>query len=210
MKLTNQELQFIDSYLKESGVKHFDIRMELIDHIASAVEEKMQKENIDFYLAFKNYMVWNKRELIKRSKYSWKILNKFIIQFLKGFLHPTLIIFIMIGYGIIQYFISFDKTSELVFLEVINKINLILFAPLAFMFFLYSRKRRYAVVDSMGIVMILTYYIFLIMSYLLGAFSITDLIVYKILIGIYITCILVYMRVVLVIKKNVIKYIYEV
>ena len=202
MKLNSQELQFIDNYLKESGVKHFDIRLELTDHIASAVEEKMQNENIDFYLAFKNYMVWNKRELIKRSKYSWRILNKFIVKFLKGFLHPTLIVFIIIGYGITEYFISFNKTAELVFLGAINKINLLLFAPLAFMFFLYSRKRRYAVVDSMGIVIILTYYIFLIISYLLGAFSVTDLIVYKLLIGIYITCILVYMRVVLVIKKE--------
>lgn len=151
MKLNTQKLQYINNYLKESGVKHFDIRLELTDHIASAVEEKMQKENIDFYEAFKNYMVWNKRELIKRSKYSWKILNKFIVKFLKGFLHPTLILFIMLSFGITEYFISFNKATELVFLEAINKLNLFLFVPLAFMFFLYSRKRRYAVVDSMGI-----------------------------------------------------------
>lgn len=202
MKLNTQELQYINNYLKESGVKHFDIRLELTDHIASAVEEKMQKENIDFYEAFKNYMVWNKRELIKRSKYSWKILNKFIVKFLKGFLHPTLILFIMLSFGITEYFISFNKATELVFLEAINKLNLFLFVPLAFMFFLYSRKRRYAVVDSMGIVWILTYYVFLVTSYVLGAFAVSNLIAYKVLIAVYISCILVYLRVVLLTKKQ--------
>ena len=49
MKLTTENIQFIDNYLKSSGVIYYDIRMETLDHVATAVEQKMQSENLDFY-----------------------------------------------------------------------------------------------------------------------------------------------------------------
>jgi hypothetical protein len=60
MKLTKQQIQFIDNYLQKADIIFVDIRAEMTDHIASAVEEKMQHENLDFYLAFKYYMIENK------------------------------------------------------------------------------------------------------------------------------------------------------
>ncbi len=70
MKLTREQIQFIDQYLLKSEVFFVDTRMELTDHIASAVEEKMQSENLDFYDAFKDYMIVNKKELLKQNKTS--------------------------------------------------------------------------------------------------------------------------------------------
>jgi len=43
MKLTQEEIQFIDDYLLKNKVKYWDIRLELVDHIANAVEDKMEK-----------------------------------------------------------------------------------------------------------------------------------------------------------------------
>ena len=57
--LTSQNIKFIDNYLKNSEVIYYDIRMEMLDHVATAVEQKMQTENLDFYDAFKSYMVVN-------------------------------------------------------------------------------------------------------------------------------------------------------
>jgi hypothetical protein len=68
MKLTKENIQFIDNYLKNSEVIYYDIRMEMLDHVATAVEQKMEVENLDFYYAFKNYMVINKSELLKLNK----------------------------------------------------------------------------------------------------------------------------------------------
>jgi hypothetical protein len=68
MKLTKENIQFIDNYLKNSEVVYYDIRMEMLDHVATAVEQKMEVENLDFYDAFKNYMVINKTELLKFNK----------------------------------------------------------------------------------------------------------------------------------------------
>jgi hypothetical protein len=56
MRLTKQQIQFIDTYLINSEVIYVDIRLEMLDHIALAVEEKMEVENQDFYDAFKDYM----------------------------------------------------------------------------------------------------------------------------------------------------------
>jgi len=65
MKLENEQIQFIDQYLKKSEVVFDDLRMELIDHVASAVSYKMVDEDIAFYDAFKNYMVENKKSILK-------------------------------------------------------------------------------------------------------------------------------------------------
>ena len=56
MKLTADNIKFIDSYLRNSGVKYIDIRMEMVDHIATALE------GVDgmFYDNFKMYMAANK------------------------------------------------------------------------------------------------------------------------------------------------------
>ena len=68
MKLTTENIQFIDNYLKNSEVIYYDIRMEMLDHVATAVEQKMQGENLEFYDAFKSYMVLNKKESLKGNK----------------------------------------------------------------------------------------------------------------------------------------------
>ncbi|WP_179353393.1 hypothetical protein [Winogradskyella vidalii] len=48
MNLTKEEIQFIDNYLIKNEVKYWDVRLELLDHIVSAVEEKIAKEGISF------------------------------------------------------------------------------------------------------------------------------------------------------------------
>ena len=48
MKLVKEEIQFIDNYLIKNGVKYWDVRLELLDHIVSAVEDKMEKNGVSF------------------------------------------------------------------------------------------------------------------------------------------------------------------
>lgn len=48
MKLTKEEIKFIDNYLIKNEVKHWDVRLELLDHIVSAVEDKMSEDGISF------------------------------------------------------------------------------------------------------------------------------------------------------------------
>ncbi len=80
MKLTVEELTFIDTYLQKSEVRFKDIRIELTDHIAEAVKAKMEDQNQSFYDAFKDYMAVNKKDLIDQKSFS-KTARRFASNF---------------------------------------------------------------------------------------------------------------------------------
>lgn len=40
MSLSSENIKFIDNYLKNSEVIYYDIRMEMLDHVATSVEKK--------------------------------------------------------------------------------------------------------------------------------------------------------------------------
>lgn len=64
MKLAANNIKFIDRYLENSGVKYIDVRMEMTDHIATALEEM----DGDFYDNFKSYMIANKSLFLNTNR----------------------------------------------------------------------------------------------------------------------------------------------
>ena len=48
MKLTKDEIKYIDNYLLKNEVRFWDVRLELLDHIVSSVEDKIDNEGISF------------------------------------------------------------------------------------------------------------------------------------------------------------------
>lgn len=61
MELTKEQIEYIDNRLKNEGVKYWDIRIELLDHIVTEVEYRLDLGN-DFKKAVQNAMVnsgWN-------------------------------------------------------------------------------------------------------------------------------------------------------
>jgi hypothetical protein len=76
MKLEQEELVFIDTYLKNSGIEFLDLRLEMVDHVASGVLKKMDSEKVSFYEAFKGYMVVHKKELFQWDKKFREITDK--------------------------------------------------------------------------------------------------------------------------------------
>ena len=39
MELSKEQISFIDQYLKKKGVKYWDVRLEMVDHVASKLEK---------------------------------------------------------------------------------------------------------------------------------------------------------------------------
>lgn len=69
MKLSKEDIQFIDNYLKNADVIHIDIRVEMLDHVATAIEMEMTSDDsIGFYDVFKNYMLENKKLLLENNQ----------------------------------------------------------------------------------------------------------------------------------------------
>lgn len=48
MKLTKEQVQYIDEYLNRSGVQFWDVRLELLDHFSTGIEEKMTNDEMSF------------------------------------------------------------------------------------------------------------------------------------------------------------------
>ena len=52
--ITKIDIEFIDTYLRNTGILYEDIRIELVDHIASEIEYRMSKgDSRGFYEVFK-------------------------------------------------------------------------------------------------------------------------------------------------------------
>lgn len=88
MTLTKQNVQYINQYLKENHVIFDDIRIELVDHISTAVEFEMVKNNTSFDTAFLEFMKEHKIEILKAGKvyqkWDFPLAFKTFFQFLKN------------------------------------------------------------------------------------------------------------------------------
>ena len=45
MELTKEQIKYIDHRLENDGIKYWDIRIEMLDHVVSNVENKLQQQN---------------------------------------------------------------------------------------------------------------------------------------------------------------------
>lgn len=113
MNLSKGELQFIDTYLKNSDVIYADVRIELTDHIASAIEEELiESPNKTFYAVFKSYMVRNKKSLLKNhEEQQVKLRDKIIMLFGKSFFTKE-VLFLMVLAVLISRFVVLNFSED--------------------------------------------------------------------------------------------------
>lgn len=109
-KLTNDQILFIENYLKNSGVEYLDIRLEMTDHVASEIETRMAAgDSRGFYLIFREYMISHKAGLLGSLKNFRKEADKKVsLKVVRNFVHPkTLLLtslFTIILYRLLQTF----------------------------------------------------------------------------------------------------------
>lgn len=128
MKLSEGQIRFIDTYLKNSGVKYVDVRYEMTDHVAAALEAM----DGDFDENFRQYMLENKMNLLESNrqfgriadKRAWKMLlrnlikPRFILIF-SGVFAAILAAFRLFGVGtIVEYLNGFYFLAVLILLLV--------------------------------------------------------------------------------------------
>lgn len=159
MKLTAENIQFIDNYLKNSEVIYYDIRMEMLDHVATAVEQKIQTENLDFYEAFKSYMAVNKKEILKGNKL-WSVYSKdTILSFLKFSMHPVMI---LIGLSFYFLYKNIEITNYFSESFTIRNLFFVVMMILAFFQLIYFHlilKQRFFVLEKLGGLLAIIYYL---------------------------------------------------
>lgn len=163
MKLSLEEIQFIDNYLKNSGVFYVDIRTEMLDHVATAVESKMQETNMDFYDAFKEFMVKNKKELMKNNRdgigyKDTKVLKETALFLLKPWSLLSLFLTLSLSYALVGTTIG--EIVQKWFMGFILAILLTWVICLYVYRKMYLKGERFFVLEQSGVFFFLVFQIF--------------------------------------------------
>ena len=73
MKLSKEKIQYIDTYLKQSGVTYWDVRAELLDHYVMGIEQTMTEKRIGFEEALNEITIAFGNT--KRNRYVFNVNN---------------------------------------------------------------------------------------------------------------------------------------
>ena len=158
MKLTKDDIVFIDTYLIKNEVIYVDIRLEMLDHIALAVEHKMEVENQDFYDAFKDFMVQHKKEILRNNKihpgFTLLAAKNFLLFLVKPFMLVFgVVLFLFFKYiNVNPYFSENFTFNNLIFVMIAS------IALFQFLYFYVNLKKRFYSIEKSGSVLTIIYF----------------------------------------------------
>lgn len=142
-KLSPLQIQELFAFCKKKGVKHYDLQIELVDHLASAIEQRWLK-NPELTLAetlptaYKQFGIYgfSKFQEIKekalRQKYT-RLLWQYIGEFYRL---PKIIMTIAIS---LLLFVAMKMSSNLVLLGLIS---LVVYATSLLVYFVFFSKKE--------------------------------------------------------------------
>ena len=158
MKLTKDDIVFIDTYLIKNEVIYVDIRLEMLDHIALAVEQKMEVDNQDFYDAFKDFMVQHKKEILRNNKthpgFTLHAAQNFLLFLVKPFMLVFgVVLFLFFKYiNVNPYFSENFTFNNLIFVMIAS------IALFQFLYFYVNLKKRFYSIEKSGSVLTIIYF----------------------------------------------------
>jgi len=148
MKLSQENITFIDTYLLKSDIRHLDVRSEMVDHVATQVELVMQKDSLSFYDAFKNYMVVHKKDLLDFNKKFIKKTDIIVLKKLgKEFLSPIVLGSIVISFFALQFVVTPENKSIIAFLPIVVLLSLL---AVYFVMSFRLKKQRFSGLERVG------------------------------------------------------------
>jgi len=159
MKLTQDQIQSIDTYLINSDVRFIDVRIEMVDHIAEALEVKMKDEQLSFYEAFKRYMLEHKKDLLKNYE---KLKKKNQLKGFSAVWHnlkkPWMIIVFALSF---VFLMNFNSLFGVDFPYIIVMWSILICTSLIYILFSYPfSKNRFSGLEALSWVMFTISYFF--------------------------------------------------
>lgn len=151
MKLTNQQIAIIDKTLVLNGMIYDDVKLELIDHIATDIENQLENQESDFEVALKkSFENWS--EQLQLANSFWvntkkavprMLLDKWILEAKKKLIKGSIIAIVLaVLITIIEKKLDNETliTNVRTILQVIFSIELV--AILVFKFFIWKSDRK--------------------------------------------------------------------
>lgn len=125
MKLSQENIQFIDNYLIKLKVKFVDVRLELIDHLASDFEASNKEEQLVDYLKSKIDFIKDFEK--KRQKtIHWSYQREMWRRLAMFFYKPNYLLF-TIMFGFLVYWTQKLQPNKTVMLVLIISLSIIHF-----------------------------------------------------------------------------------
>ncbi|WP_438964964.1 hypothetical protein [Flavobacterium sp.] len=156
MKITKQNIQFIDNYLKRNDVIYYDIRMEMLDHILNGIEQEMKENNIEFYDAFKIYMPVHKAEILKANKQSLIDTTRPFLNSLTNSYNLFVAIFTILLCTIFK--------ENIIALNSVFWILMLLYLIIRTIIYFINSRKRYFILEKSGLIINFIYFINLILN----------------------------------------------
>lgn len=145
-RLTKEQVQFIDDYLYNQGVHYIDVRYEMTDHVATALEnmEGGFRDNFSAYMRVNlmELLATNKKFKRKASSEAWKL-------FMGMLQKPSFML--AVALGLLLAFVSEKYMGIDVVSDVFMVMHLIVYASFYFcwIYFWAFKKNRYSVIDKL-------------------------------------------------------------
>lgn len=128
MKRTTEQIAQIDEILVLNGLVYQDVKLELLDHIASEIEERLSNEEISFELVYKSVFEQWKGSLVISSSSAWlgvffqapRVVEDKLISYSKRQTILILIIALLFGFvlALIASNIQFEQTFNTISLGI--------------------------------------------------------------------------------------------
>ena len=140
MELTTKQIQEIDNRLKNNGIKYWDIRIEMLDHVVTDIENRIGKGE-ELEKAITNSFIslgWN-GSLKQLNRKGWQNTNdKFRREHLleiKNLIFNIKNLVIFVISLLMYYFLSEDLT-----LNIFKKVSVLIFSlPIILVLYLYVK-----------------------------------------------------------------------
>jgi hypothetical protein len=134
MKLTTEQIECINQTLISKGVKFDDLKLEVLDHIATEIENEMEVSNNDFSVVFNQvFDKWSEEFKLTRDFFSLKpIYPKLVHRKLKNQLQREVIISVVTSILLIISFQLVDhKQEKLEFIRLMKDVMIYTFCVVA-------------------------------------------------------------------------------
>ena len=154
--LTTKETEYILLYLENLGILYVDIRVEMMDHIATAIELQMEQQQIDFKRAFEAYTKRHEKSL-KQWKHGLNntVLKKNLIDIGKQLQKPITLIIGLFSFALLKGLSLYIAPEKLV--EIVPMLTL-LGVFISYIFYYGGITQRYSAFEKIILLKIPLYW----------------------------------------------------
>jgi len=147
MKLNKKQIKQIDDFLEIRKIKYLDIRVELLDHLATDFEENSNDSFLEDYLISKGDFVSDFAKKQQKTIH-WTYQKQLWIEFVKFFYKPKLLILLFGLIGLGYLFLYFFNLKEFGFVCYFVLLILV-FYPLLYQIKYYKAIKKVQSMQSL-------------------------------------------------------------